>query len=392
MVKTQPQTTAFQTALASRNQIVEETATVQDPSGNFLAELTPVGGTWQVDETAAIRRSISGMTLKDPTGSLSPSAANTLLNPNTGNELVYSWGLVLPDGTVAQNQIGVFRLSKPRVALDPEGLTITLSANDRSYRVSQYRWVDPFPLPMGASVAQAVKLVLEDRFGGLDFSQIQDVGGSVPPGTALGVQAQGDPWADLETLVKGVGAELFFDPLGRPVLREIVDPDSALVVATYTAGQGGVGIAKADRDLDETQTFSGVVVTSASDGNTPPARAVVWDSDPNSHTYALGINNFGENFGKRPAFYVSPVVLTVPQCFQTANRLLRRVRRAAEVVNVTLLSVNPGLEAGDCLYLKRDYGSLTGRYIASNFTGPIGGLGQMSITTRSTGYITPGLS
>ena len=86
------------------------------------------------------------------TASPDPDAFDWLAS--AGAEIVVARGLVLDDGSEELVPLGVFVLDADLE--EAEDGTVTVSAGDHSRRISRARWTDPYTVPAGTAVGDAI--------------------------------------------------------------------------------------------------------------------------------------------------------------------------------------------------------------------------------------------
>lgn len=361
--------------LSRSHTILTRCAVFDGGTASWLGDLQVADGSVSFDANADVQRQCS-VTLFDATGTLTPSQFADMLSPN-GNEVQLWRGIKQVNEMIP---LGIFGISVADIASDVEGGTkIALTGYDRSRRVSLAKFTQSTVIPKGTNVATAILNLLFNRFPpDLNVQYYFDVTAFLTPSsTSLVYQAGDDPWKAARDLAASIGCWLYFDGLGNCVLREIPDPTTLPVDWTYAEGQMST-IVKADKKLDDANTFNGVVVvgesTSSVDQSTTPITATLWDTNPHSPTYYLG------KMGKRPQIYQSNLITTQPQAQQAAQGLLNRSLGLAEDVQFDAI-VNPAHEPGDVVQVKVTKSKIDSRYILDTFTIPLVG-STMSATTR----------
>src|SRR5690606_28980198 len=133
---------------------------------------------------------------------------------------------------------------------------------------------------------------------------------------------------------------MFFDHRGVFVVAP--EPDSSTPVFTVDEGQDGVLI-NLRRQLSRAGVYNAVVAEGTEadyDNDEPPARAVVFDDNPDSATYFFG------PFGQVPRFYSSPLIFTNEQAELAAASILARTTGIPYTLDITAIP-NPALEPFD---------------------------------------------
>lgn len=329
-------------------------------------------GSVNVDRTAQYRRSMT-CTLVDPDGELTPSGAAGLLTPY-GTELRPYRGVQYSDGTTEVVPLGAFRLSQNAVietaALNNPnggsytGITMTLSAFDRSRKIARDKFTAPYPIAIGTNIIVAIQQILGRTFANLQYDAISS---SVVTTSAQVFSVGDDPWVSATALAASIGCDLYFDAWGTvviaptPSIHDLSSPDF-----TYIEG-----VQNTMTDLGATYTddpgYNGVVVTGASVGNTTTAvQATAWDDHPASPTYYLG------EYGKVPMFVNDPNISTAAQAQNAASAQLAALLGTSAQLTATA-STNPSYEAGDTVAVVRSPMNVAGLYLLDAFTVPMGG-------------------
>ena len=259
---------------------------------------------------------------------------------------------------------------------EAEDGTITVSAADRSQRISRARWTDPYTVPAGMNVGEGLADLLmicwPDCPVGATLVAIDKVT------TAKAVYLDGadsDPWKDARALAASAGYDLYFDGAGDVQVRETPDPESAPVCATYYAGEKAIILGQV-RSARLSQMYNGVIATAEGSGVGIPKRGEAWDEDPSSPTYSDG------PMGRVPLFYSSPILTTQDDVDSAAQTMLARVKRPIEQTSFTLVP-NPAHEAFDVVEFV-DSGGVARRFMFDVVSIPLDTSGPMTATARET--------
>lgn len=295
-----------------------------------------------------------------------------------GAEIVVERGLVLPDDSVELVPLGVFVLDADLE--EPEDGTITVSAADRSARISRARWTSPYSVAADSNLGAVLEDLLSTCWPGVTVgTTIQGIAETVGTRLAYLDGADSDPWKDARALAGIAGLDLYFDGAGIAQVRESPDPESDPVVWTYHAGDEGV-VLGLTRKAALSRLFNGVVVTAEGSGVGVPKRAEAWDDDPHSPTYVDG------PMGRVPYFYSSPLLVTQDQVETAAETILARVKRPIEQVSFELLP-NPAHEAFDVVEFVDQTGTAR-RYMLDVVSVPLEASGSLSATAREAQVVT----
>ena len=254
--------------------------------------------------------------------------------------------------------------------------TITVSAADRSQRISRARWTDPYSVPVGANVGEAIADLVHACWADCPIGET--LAGVEKLATAKAMYLDGadsDPWKDARALAATAGYDLYFDGNGELQVRETPDPESAPVCAHYYAGETAVILGRT-RTARLSRMYNGVIVTAEGSGVTTPKRGEAWDEDPNSPTYRDG------PMGRVPYFYGSPLLTTQSDVDSASQTILARVKRPIEQVSFELV-VNPAHEAFDVVEFV-DESDVARRYMFDVVSIPLTAGGTMNAIARET--------
>lgn len=350
------------------------TARVEVLSGTrVLADLLVTDGSVKMDESADTRRSVS-CTLGDATGTLTPSGLSDVLSP-AGNELRVWRGITVP-GLTEEVPLGVFGIADVDITADiVGGVQIGLTGFDRAKRVSEARFDTTYVIAAGTNYSTAIQALIRSRLPMTVTFLFEDTVATTP---ALVFNVGDDPWKAAQDMARSIGCEVFFDGLGRCVMRSVPDPDTAPVVWTYAEGPQAI-ILSGRKKLTREGTYNGVIASGESSAITnqssAPVTATVWDDNPFSPTYYLG------SFGKKPRLYSSPFITSPVQALSAARAILRSSLGLAEDVAFTSV-VNPAHEPGDVVSISLAKAKVNARYVLSSFSVPLTHSSSLQASTR----------
>ena len=295
----------------------------------YTLEVT--GGSVSIDADRPVRRNLS-CTLVDPTGTLTVGDVDDLLNPYECEIAPYRGVMVA--GVPELAPLGVFGLTARQVSDSPDGLVITLTGQDRAMN---------YQVPMSSALALSGGTWVEDAVGRLLAKANPQVamlgmvtGYTVGP---LLFPPDIDVWAEAQELAQSVGARVFHDPTGVPVMA-LAGPASDTPVASYVEG-GGL-LLDIDR-AEDSDTIRNVVVAESTNGL---IRVVVEDDDPASPTFA------GGRYGRRTVAMVNQHYGSVSQAQQSASARLAYELGRSETVTFTAVP-NPGLDVDEVVSVHR---------------------------------------
>lgn len=340
--------------------------TVYSPTAGYYPDLPISGGQVDVDATSQVRRKAS--LLVDPT--YWPKSPTDLLAPY-GSEAVIEYGVVLTGGLIEWVPLGRFSLDETGRQRPVSGSAeVSVALVDRSARVAEDRFDAPVQTVAGATCVAEIRRLIQETLGvGVP---VVDLTGSTQ--VAAQMEMDKERWADgIEKLADAIAAEAYFDQIGQGVIR----PQPTLAGAPVwiiTTGEDDSNLISADEKLTRDGVYNRVVASGSRTDGTPPVFAAVSDTDPNSPTY------YGGPFGRKPRYYSSPLLTTVPQCTALATALLERVRGLGVQIQMTQL-VNPALDAGDVILLRQN--GTTTTHIVDQVSIPLTPDGTQQLGTRS---------
>lgn len=227
--------------------------------------------------------------------------------------------------------LGVFPIQTS--AVDGVTLVSQISGVDRSQLVSDARFEDDYQIAKGTNYVTAIQALIESRVAGLRF-EFPTTNFKTP---LLTFAAQSDPWDAAQKMAKSIGRELFFDGLGRCVMRS--EPTfSGGSVALIAEGTNMLG---AGLELDRSTAYNKVIARSqnASTGVTFEGEAI--DDDPTSPTYYSTLG-----FGLKPRFFYSEFINSNEQARAAAEAILASNLGVSRSLSFSALP-DPRLECGD---------------------------------------------
>jgi hypothetical protein len=269
--------------------------------------------------------------------------------------------------------LGVFLLTDVEINTGDGGVQIQASGSDRSLRISRARWTQPYTIPTGTNLADAIQGLLEDRWVDVQCrftSTTETINKAV-----FGTESDNDPWRDAQGIAKSAGYELYFDADGYAVLDSITDASTASPNATYSENEEAM-VLKLTRSLSNEQTYNGVIVTAEGTEASDTFREEAWDDDPASPTYRYG------KFGQAPFFFSSPLITTAAAAQSAASGLLNSKKGATENVQWTQI-VDPSLDAGDLVAVTNSDAKVDRLMVLDRITIPLDATGTMSAVART---------
>jgi hypothetical protein len=294
--------------------------------GDVVTSVNVLADGYVTVDDVAVRRSVS-MSLADVDGNLTPADARDLLAPK-GTEIRVYKGLLV-DGAYEEVPLGVFGVVDPQVSSHSGGARLRLLGRDRVDAVRVRQFADPWTVVGGTPTADAITAIITSR---LDVPIRVTRTGHTAPETVFDWAS--DPWDAVRTLADADDLSAYFDPLGTAVVEPGREVDTGI-----TYGHDGLLVRVDPRQLSAAKTYSGVVVR-AEHPEKGSFKSVLWDTDPNSPTYADG------PFGRRPYGFYSQLISSQAQADEAAATLFARVRRMEHTLAVETIGT-PGHDIGD---------------------------------------------
>lgn len=319
-------------------------------------DLRVVGGGIRVDEGSRVRRA---GTLSSSDIDLMPTDADALLSPASA-DLLLQVGHVYAEGDTETVPTGMLRvLSVGMPSLDGP---LTLELGDYFAVLGGSRFAVPWVTPAGVRVITEVTSIVQSV---LPWVEVIDLTGS--PAVTRSQVWTGTAGDAVSSLVTAIGAEAFFDPLGRLVIRAVPDGTSPSVWTLDTDTDTAV-VEDAEQRLDLSRVYNAVYVESSDPTLTAPVSAVVYQSE--------GPLRWRPGFRQARRF-ASPILTTVAACEAAARTLLAKSLIYATDVEPVALP-NWALDAGDTVTLAID-SAPTGTRVVSGLTI---GLGPTEMSMR----------
>ena len=363
----------FLTALKSSN--MQSVVQVTTSTG---VELTVVSGSVSMDSTRDIGRTCSLEIA--PNESLSADAIYDLVR-QPGLEITVRRGLsysVLDSATGQTTTttelvpLGVFSTDTAEQSKSKKA-TVKWAGSDRSKKVARNRFIDPYQITSGTTLAAAGTALLQSRLSTLacDFSNVPDTVGA---NIVFEAGANSDPWKSARGLFADYGYDLRFDGLGTA--RAIQIPDPAIRAADFDFGAGDTSLVLDGNSKASLEgVYNGVIATGEGSGVASPVRAEVWDTDPTSPTYYLS------GFGRVPYFFSSPLLTTTDLALKAATTRLAKVKGRFQKLSWPSI-VHPALEPLDVVTVT--YWGTTTKCVIDSLTVPLSPSESMNANARET--------
>lgn len=316
MWKTSPE---FAEALVSDSRIWGTKVEITYGEDVVLASDVLVSGHVGIDNVA-VRRELHA-TFVDADGALTPSTTRDILSPK-GTEARPWRGLYIPSrGDFEWVPLGVFGIVKSEVRSHSDGVMVTIKGFDRVDAVRARRFTDPWVVKSGTLITTAIVDIVRSRI---------TVPVRVTPSPFTTPEIVFDrlssPWDAVRALAGAGGMIAFFDQLGTLV---IAPAEGERTGVEYHVGRRDSVLMNVSRDMDSSETYSGVIARGENPEKTQFFRAEKWDIDPSSPTYANG------PFGRRPFGYYSEIITANSQLEVVANDLFDRKVRMRQECEIT---------------------------------------------------------
>lgn len=373
-------TPEFLTAVSTSHEVATRVEVLNDGEVTLTLD-TVTDGTVTLDQTAATRGR-TDVTIVDP--DLVPGAPTAALAPY-GNELRVYRGVMFYETSEAPEpaaitrtpvpelvSLGIFRIDETSVTDNGDQLEIRVAGMDRSVRMIDARFEEPYTIAAGTNYATAIAATAAIAWPGITTNLT-----ATSLTTPLLVAEEGaDRWKFMQDMAASIGHSLYFDGDGILVSRPVSNPAGTPSIA-IEEGSGGV-LLTAGRKWSRQGTYNRVIAT----GENPsegalPARGVATDDNPLSPTYYYG------SYGKVPRFYGSQFLTTDAQALDAAQAILNRELGTTQTVDFGML-VNPALEPDDLVQVTRTRAGLTAEaHIVDSVTIPLTAEGTMTGRTRA---------
>lgn len=281
-----------------------------------------------------------------------------------------SWGTI--DGAALMVPLGTFPIIESD--LDGVDLLTSLTLEDRSYRVAMARFEDDYQIAAGTNYATAIQALIDDGVSGLEY---------LFPSTTyttplLTFSAQDDRWTAAQSMASSIGMDLFFDGLGRVVMR----PEPTFATDPVWSVAEAVNMVAVNVGMSRRPAVNRVVAFSTNASLTDQYRGVATDDDPSSPTYYSG------PFGPQVEFFASPLLASDAQCATAAQTVLNRKRGIAASLSFAALP-DVRVECGDVVAVTREALGLSQQiHIIETLSVGLGPEAPLTGTTRTRQVVT----
>lgn len=330
------------------------------------------------------QRGTCSAVLTNPDPALVPASSSDLLDPLSGNELRPYFGVKYPTGvpqptpgstpyiardvdgaTVEYVPMGVFPIVTATPTDTLSGVSVALSAFDRSWVVGQRALQQPYPIASGTTAYAAVTGLVATAFPGAVWSFDWTLAERTLP--AQTVRQGADPFAEALKIVTALGCVLYLDRQGVFVASPVPDPTSAYPVLPGCFGEGQASLVSQlqhprTRDgLSNDVTITASGSANALTGTTTPLAAQAKDTNTNSPTYV------GGPLGDLPHFESSTVATDAGGAGAAATNLLRQYLGGVDKIVATTKPL-PLLDVDDVVEVSRSRLKVAGPYVVDSVT------------------------
>ncbi len=336
---------------------------------DVIGELEIIDGTVTYDAQAEVRASLD-LQVAITDDSIIPVDEDSLLVPY-GNDIRCWTGVSFPD-LDELIPMGRFRIQSAAVSDTGSELTLTVSGQDRSCRIIEAEFEEDKTWLAGAQTALSiVRAIISNIYPDADtdtYFTIDDF--DIP---SVQASAGDDPWAFIQGIATAIGAELYFNDDGVPVM---VPTPTATGDAERSFNEGEV-LTSAGKEWTRDAIANKILVTGDSGSLTTPVTGEALDNNPNSPTYYFG------KFGKVPFFYSSQFLTTNIQATDAASGILSTKIGLDQQIDFGSL-IDPRARALDIIGIKRDRIGIDEVHVLDAVSIPLIGDGTMTGNTRKT--------
>lgn len=362
-------TTAFSDAILASHQLATRITVLKDDDA-ILDIDSAIDGSVTLDITAATRGRCDLTIIDDGTLGLIPTTAADPLAPY-GNEIKIERGIQYEDGSTELVSLGIYRIDSTTIEDGAGGLQIKIGGTDRSSRIIDARFEEPYQVAAGTNYATAIENVIAAATPSITF----DLTATTITTPSLIANEGDDRWKFAQDMAQSLGHILYFDGDGICVSRPIASLGASAPSVQLVEGESGL-LLSASRAWGRTGTYNRVIATGENTGNGTPVRGVATDTNPLSATYYYG------PFGKVPRFYASPLMTTDAQAADAAAGILARELGTTQQVGFGSI-VNPAIEPNDIARITRARAGIDEDHIIDQITIPLSAEGTMSGRTRA---------
>ena len=300
--------------------------------------------------------------------------SSTRLMVQPGNELRPFAGIRYGSGSPERVPLGRFPIVERTFGIRPDPVSLNF--------VDRWQWVEriDFPVPTATSVGmsiqeQVARFIANSGYWRLaDVQQLASSAAKVSVSQVFDTSEGGRKQACFD-LLDTIGAEVFIDRLGVPVIRDRQAPGA--VSATYIEGDGN-RLKDLTESISWAQVFNSVRISSSL---TDPAFAldavVASITDPTNPAYP---RNGGQYRTKQ---IDSAQFSSTAQMRAAAQKMLSRISRWARQLEITAVDPDPARDASDTVSATMP-GGVSERAQVQTVVHPLSAGGSHVVTTVST--------
>jgi hypothetical protein len=248
---------------------------------------------------------------------------------------------------------------------------IALHGYDRLWNL-RGRFQSPWVVRSGTPNMVELEKLLRANIPGPQANIELPISDAVSP--ALIWEEQDDKLQRANDLVLADGKILYADPMGTIRAADAPLPAQDFVVWTFTPGRFNIAQTP-ERDIDATDAENVVVATGETNGDVPPVKGIVKDTNPASFTY------IGKT-AEVPRFYSSPLLTTQLQCVKAAQTILMKELGIADSIVVPSIPI-PALEWGDVIQVVDSKIQADDLLLVDSFDIPLRASGTTTINCRT---------
>ncbi len=296
-----------------------------------------------------------------------PTDPRSLLAPY-GNE-IKAWAGVRFDDADELVPMGIYRIESANVSDTGDNLSVSVTGQDRSIRVTEDTFEADQTWAAGTSAIGLIRSLIARDYPDADVTTYFNATDFPLPL----IQANGgdDPWAFAQGIAAAIGCDLFWNDDGIPVLRP-TPVSSGDPQWMFSENEILTSISK---EWNREGIANKVIVQGDSGSLDAPIIGEAVDSNPNSPTYYDG------KFGKVQFFYSTQFVSTQTQANDAASGILNTKIGFDQAINFGSI-IDPRVRPLDIIEVKRDRIGVDELHVLDAVSIPFIGDGTMNGDTR----------
>lgn len=357
----------FKAHLVKSHEMISRMDVLDSNKNVILGNIDIVSGSIQCDADSNIRRRATCEIVTNL-----PIRYTDYFHPLSGNEFRIYRGIRYSHGVNELIPQGVFGPITADLSMGKEGVSGTITGDDRGAEVEAAQIVDPYAVAIGTNYGTAIKNIIKTgrpaRFA-YNFATTT----TLTPSMIL----EGGRWSKVQEMATSFGHELFFDAKGICVLRVLPTISTSPMVWDFNIDNDTM--TRISKTISRVGTHNHVVVYGESPSNSEPVRGEAMDTNPASATYVgspVGSSKFYS-----PTSMTSEYVTTINQANQLAKARLRQTLRARTGVSFEIVP-NPALQENDVVYVFNKELRIEYLLMISKMNIPLGAEEAMSITVK----------